>query len=115
MAPVVETSGTQTAVISTEHTLSAPSVAQTRFLTVNLKNMAAGDIVELRVYDKTLTGDTITVGSATTMLYLATYQGPVSQPVVQSPFIPVAYAATFTLKQTSGTGRSYDWHVCTVD
>ncbi len=113
--PAVESSGTQTATVSTEHTLLAATTSKTRVLTVNLKNMVAGDTVELRIYNKTLTGDTITTGSTTTLEYLATYNGAMSEPVVQSVPVVGGYATTFTLKQTAGTSRNFDWNVLTLD
>lgn len=114
MAPTVASSGTQTATISTEHTLLTQSSAKTCVLQVNLVNLANGDTVELRIYNKTLTGDTLTPGT-TLPLYLATYQNAVAEPVVQSVPIPVGYGAVFTLLQTAGTGRNFDWHVLTLD
>jgi len=54
MAVVVESSGTQTAVIGTEHTLASPTTAKTRQLVVDLSNLANGDVVELKVRRKVL-------------------------------------------------------------
>lgn len=115
MAPVVESVNTQSATIGTEHSLLSVSTAKTRVLVVNLKNMAASDRVELRVYSKVLTGDTIATGNSTTLVYTATYQGVQSEPVVQSVPIASGYAALFSLKQTAGAGRTFDWHVVTLD
>lgn len=109
MALASEFSGTQTAVINTEHSLAAPTTAKTRVLSVDLSNMVAGDTVELRIKAKVLTGGTIREA------YTATYSHAQGAPVVFS--VPVAgmYGSTFTLKQTAGTGRSFDWSVLTLD
>lgn len=115
MAPVVESSGTQSATISTEHTLLSVSTAKTRVLTVNLRNMGASDRVEVRIYNKTLTGDTMAAGNFATLAYIGTYQGTQSEPVVQSVPVPAGYASLFTLTQTAGTGRTFDWNVLTLD
>lgn len=115
MAPVVAAYGTQTATVSTEHTLYTQTAAHTSVLTVSLTNLAIGDTVVLTIYDKGLTGDTITTGTAPNVLYQASYSHARSEPMVQSVPVPVAYGAVFTLKQTAGTGRDFPWHVVTLD
>lgn len=115
MAPVVESVNTQTATIGTEHTLLTPTTAKTRVLTVNLRNMTGSDRVEIRVYNKTLSTDSILTSTNTHLVYLATFAGVISDPVVQTVPIPVAYGCLFSLKQTAGTGRAFDWHVVTLD
>lgn len=113
MAPAVEASGTQTATISTEHTLNADwTTAKTRVVTINLGNMALGDTVEIRLYNKVLTGDTV---GSTVLQDLATFQHVQSQPVLQIPPIVVAYGGRVTLKQTAGTGRNFPFNITTLD
>ena len=114
MAPTVVDSGTQTAIVGTEHTLEDIASASTIVATFNLKNMVTGDTVELRVYNKTLTGDTITAGSTTTLAYLATYAHVQGEPVVATVPVTVGYAAKVTLKQTAGTARNFDWNVLSL-
>lgn len=56
MAVTTLSSGSQTAVISTEHTLGTdPAVAGTFTLHVDAINMATSDALELRIYQKILT------------------------------------------------------------
>ena len=109
--------GTQAAVIGTEHTLDAEAGAGVYTLTVNLRNMVNGDIVQLRVYQKVLTGD-----AQQWLLYEAEYsnvQGDAAavgskangEVLTASPAIVAAFGATFTLLQTAGTGRNFDWIV----
>lgn len=107
MAVSVNTSGSQTATISTEHTLATITAAGIYQLKVDLGNLAAGDTVELRVYGKVRSGDTERLE-----------WGPVSYgPIVPSMLIPVSpaivTAVSFraTLKQVAGTGRTFPWAV----
>jgi len=105
MANTVESSGTQTAVIGTEHTLAAPTTAAIRVLRVDRNAMVAGDLLTLRVKTKVLTGGTIREQ------YHWNYPGLPANPVVESIPIVTPFGATFTLQQTAGTGRSYDWSI----
>lgn len=97
--------GSQTAVISTEHTLATVTADGTYVLYVDTNNMVNGDEVELRVkYKVRSTGTTREMQVA----YYAHAQG---QPVKAS--IPVASIneCVFTLKQTAGTGRVFPWEI----
>lgn len=58
MAVTAQGSGTQTATVTTEHTLLDIAVAGVFNLEVDTVNMAAGDILELRVYQIILTAGT---------------------------------------------------------
>ena len=109
MGVAVESTGTQSATLDTEHSLATPATAKTRVMLVDLTNLVAGDVVILRIKTKVLTG-----GSAI-LAYQATFAGPVSTPAC--PSVPVAcpFGGTFTLEQTDGTGRSYDWAILTLD
>jgi hypothetical protein len=104
-------SGTQTATVGTEHFLSSPNVAGTFTFHVDTVNMAAGDVLELRVYQMVLTGGTARVA------YAMTY--PDAQPAddLIKIFVPISNELTdtnslrFSLKQTVGTGRAFPWKV----
>lgn len=109
MAVAVESSGTQTAVIGTEHTLASPTTAKTRQLVVDLTNLANGDTVELRVQRKVLSTGTVRTWQT------AVFSHAQASPVVLSVPCPSPHGATFTLRQTAGTARSYDWSVETLD
>lgn len=100
-------SGTQSATVSTEHTLLDTATAGDYQLKVNLSNLAAGDIVELRMYDKVLSGDAYGV------VFSAVYtdaQGTDGE-ICVSPPLMMPNGGKFTLKQTAGTGRSFKWVV----
>jgi hypothetical protein len=99
--------GSQTATLTTEHTLFDSSVAGTYTLYVDTVNMAAGDVLELRGYKMALTSGTRRV------VYLATFAGAQITDDIGKISLPIATALTdsgavrFTLKQTFGTGRVY--------
>ena len=109
--PALYASGSQVATVTTEHTLNSPSAAGTYILSVDTSVMASGDVLELRVYQVTLTGGTQRVA------YLMIYYGAQPTDDVEKISIPIgndlveANALKFTLKQTFGTGRTYPWKV----
>jgi hypothetical protein len=109
MTLVSESSGTQTAIIGTEHTLAASTTAKTRVLSIDLSALTTGDTVTLRIKAKVLSG------GAEAVAYTATYAHGQIEPVVYSIPIPSLHGATFTLQQTAGTGRSFPWTVATLD
>ncbi len=102
------TSGTQSASLDTEHTLTTETTADIFVLVVNLSNMTTGDITTLRIKTKVLSG-----GSAT-LAFIRTFSGPQTELVVYSEPVPSAHSVAFTLEQTDGTGRSYEWSVLKV-
>lgn len=106
---IIEASGTQTAVIGTEHTLSAPVTGKTRVLLVNAFNLVAGDVLELRIKGVVLAAGT------ESLIRLSTFTGALTEPHLQSPPIVMPQGGTITLKQTAGTGRAFPWAVCTLD
>jgi hypothetical protein len=107
MTVSVNTSGSQTATISTEHTLATITTAGIYQLMTDLGNLAAGDIVELRAYGKARSGDT------ERLMWGPVSYGPIvpAQLLPPSPAIVTAVSLKFTLKQTAGTGRAFPWAV----
>ena len=111
MAVTAQASGTQTAVIGTEHYLADVAVAGVFTCHIDTINMAAGDVLELSVYQMVLT-----VGTAR-VVYFGAYSGvqPTDDKIKIS--IPISNELTdatslrFSLKQTFGTGRAYPWKV----
>lgn len=113
MSVTLQGGGTQTAVIATEHTLLDVAIAGTFVFEVDTVNMAAGDVLELRIYKKCLTGGTLRVAykmsyfdaQPTDDIYKISV--PVSNDLVESASL------RFTLKQPTngGTGRAYPWKV----
>lgn len=109
-APTSEQSGTTSALtLNSETTLgSAITSAGTYQLKLNLENIAGGatpDILELRVYSKTLSGD------SEELIDIWTLVGAQVVPIIYTPPYPELYYLEFTLKQTQGTGRTFKWNI----
>lgn len=106
--PLSKANGTQVAVISTEHALASVTDPGTYILQVNTANMVYGDTLELRVKVKTLTG------GAEALYQLGQYANAQLDPVKVSLPCVSLYSMTCTLKQTAGTGRSFEWNIVQV-
>lgn len=111
MAVTAQGTGTQTAVVGTEHTLLDIAVAGTFTLHIDTNAMVAGDSLELRIYQIVLTGGTRRVA------YFTRYDGAQSSDDQIKISVPVSNELTdagsirFTLKQTAGTSRNFPWKV----
>jgi hypothetical protein len=111
LAVTAQSTGTQTATISTEHTLLDVAVAGTFTLHVDKNAMVSGDTLELRIYQIVLTSGTRRVA------YKTVYSGAQSTDDMIAISVPISNELTdsgsvrFTLKQTAGTGRAYPWKV----
>lgn len=111
MAVTSFANGTQTATVTTEHFVSDVNQAGTYVFEVNTTNMAAGDVLELRIYRKPLTGSTSVVA------YFSAFYGVQPAEDVIKISVPIsndhtnATALRFSLKQTFGTGRNFEWNV----
>jgi hypothetical protein len=111
MAVTAQGSGTQSATVTTEHTLLDVAVAGTFTLHVDAVNMVAGDVTELRIYQIVLTGGTRRVA------YYAKFDGVQPTDDVIKISVPISNELTdsgslrFTLKQTLGTSRNFPWKV----
>lgn len=104
MTWTVDNSGSQTATIGTEHTLDSPATNATYVLAVDTVNLANGDLVELRCYDKV-------DGTNLRQIWKGTYQHAQINNGKVSPPLAVTAGAQFTLKQVAGTGRVFPWSV----
>jgi hypothetical protein len=104
MTWVVDSSGSQTATIGTEHILVSPTTNATYVFSVDTKNMVNGDLLELRCYDMV---DAVNYAQ----MWKGTYQHIQVNNAKASPPLAVTTQAKFTLKQTAGTGRSFPWSV----
>jgi hypothetical protein len=111
VAVTAQGSGTQLSVVTTEHTLLDVAVTGTFQITVDKFNMASGDTLELRIYDIVLTSGTRRVA------YFQSYSGAQSTDDMLAISVPISNDLTdagslrFTLKQTAGSPRNYDWKV----
>jgi hypothetical protein len=107
--PTVQASGTQAASIGVEQTLAdLTSPFAVYQMIVDVSNMQAGDVTNLRVYTRVLGG-----GALDSALYQQISGAPtgygdqvyLSLPVVSDQEIK------FTLQQIAGSPRSYPWKV----
>lgn len=105
MAVTINTEGSQTATVTTEHTLATVTTVGTFVLVVDTANLANGDTLELRIKTKLTSGDT------SQLAYFATYVN--AQTDLNKYSIPVPSPIEFvaTLKQTVGTGRVFIWAI----
>lgn len=101
-------SGTQSAVIDTEHFLGTdPESTDGAFqFVVNLANMARGDELEIRVYEAALPGDT---SSEQAVIWHFLHEQ--NDTIFISPAMILLHRWRFSIKQTAGTGRSYKWSI----
>ena len=100
-------SGTQLATIGVEHILYNPTCNKWFSGYVDLSNMKSGDRVELRVYVLVKTA----AGGAYVQYYASKYTGTQTYPLVYIPLYLSDIGWKLTLKQTSGTGKTFDWSV----
>lgn len=111
MAVTAAGSGTQTATVTTEHTLLDVSTAGVYTFHVDTVNMTSNDALELRIYQMVLTSGTRRVA----YFYRCSAGQPTDDLIKIS--VPVANELTdsgalrFTLKQTAGTSRNFPWKV----
>lgn len=99
----VSSSGSQTAVIGTEHIIYNPITSRYFTAYIDLTNMTVTDTVEIRVY--------VIVKTAGSYIqyFLSSYSGVQTNPLVYIPSMPSEIGLKITLKQTAGTGRVFDW------
>jgi hypothetical protein len=109
MAITVQDSGTQTAVIGTEHTVEDAVVNGTFVFVVDTSNMANGDQLELAVKTR------MTALGTTRVAYKAGYAHAQAELIKHSIPLATDTRITATIKQTAGTGRNYDWKVLRID
>lgn len=107
---IVTNSGSLT-LSGTEQTLGAARTdGKTYVCQIDLNAMAAGDVVEFYVYVKVLTGSTAR------LVWKASWANAQSgSPVVQTPPVPAPYSVEFKMKQPTGTARSIDYALISID
>lgn len=109
MAIAVIASGTQSATVTTEHSLATSTTGKTYVLVVNTANMVNGDELELRIKTKVLTGSTAQLA------YIAAYAHVQAAPNKYSVPVPANWSCEVTLKQTAGTSRNFEWALLSID
>lgn len=110
-APGVAADGSQTATLTTEHTLmdnTGTVTAGYYQLVVDAVLLLTGEDLELLVYEPVRSGGTVRVVER---IFLT---GALGDPVIKSNMHACPFGAKFTLKQTGGTGRVFPWCVRNV-
>lgn len=102
------TSGSQTATIDTEHTLATITAAGVYVLRVDTTNMVADDRMVLRAKTESRVSET-----ALLLLYEVAFSDVQFEVLKDSPPIasPASGQCRFTLEQTDGTGRVFEWSI----
>lgn len=111
MGVTLSSSGTQVcSVQGTEYSIISSFGTGVYIVTLDLSDLAAGEVLVCRAKAKVLSG-----GSAV-LMYTATYSGVQAEPCVSSIPLPIGYTSggSFTLQQTSGSGASIPWNYMTL-
>lgn len=106
--PTLTASGTQTAVVNTEHTLTTQTNNRFYSAYIDLTNMAAADVVEVRV------SVIVKAAGSAILYYLGTFSGVQPNPLLYVASLPSDISWKITLKQTAGTARTYDYRILEV-
>jgi len=101
-------SGSQTAILTTEHTLATETDEGIYVLVVDTANMDLGDTVTLKIKTKYASGGT------SRLAFSATYAHAQTEINKYSPPIPVDTEIICTLTQAAGTGRTFYWNLLKV-
>lgn len=105
-------SGTQAAVINTLHSLGTEITAEgTYVLKLNVRNLADGDSLEVYAETKCLTTNALEIAYGPIHYnHLNTDKNKNSVPIPQE----AGSGLLFKIKQTAGTGRSFDWNILKI-
>jgi hypothetical protein len=100
--------GSQTATINTEHFLGTdPDVTDGVFqFWVELSTMADGDTLEIRLYEKIRAA-----GDTAQQLHMWQLRDAQSDDIWASPTVILLNGWRFSIKQTAGTGRAFQWSI----
>lgn len=105
---------TQTCTINTEHFLSSNGINQAGAfqLILDVENLVSGDVLEVRSYQKILTGSTAKciepqiINGAEITVNNRTWR---SEPLIND--LAETNAGRFSIKQVGGTGRDIIWKI----
>lgn len=111
MSVSLQASGTTTPTVGTEDQLADTGIVGVFTFHIDTTNMAAGDVLEVRVYQMIITGGTPRVA------YVASYSGVQPADDMIKISVPIgndltdSTALRFSIKQTFGTARAFPWKV----
>ena len=112
LSPSPATGNTGALTIGTETILAAAtslSQAGTFLPQVDLSNMADGDVTEIRVYNQANSSS-----SLVEEISLSFANGQIEL-MPSLPAVPATIGWKLTIKQTAGTGRTYQWSVLNLN
>lgn len=103
------TSGTQTATISTEHTLGVAQTDDGVYVgSVNVTNMATGDTLKIRSYKKVIAAGSVALFQEIEL------SGAQTEKVVDLDPVGSVHGFELRIVQTAGSGRSFEWSILKV-
>lgn len=108
MAVTESNNGSQTATISTEHTLATITTPGVYVLRVDVNALALGDRLVLRAKVRARSADT------TRQLFSAVFEHAQADKIADSIPVPIVHELVWTLQQTAGTGRAFPWSVVSL-
>lgn len=108
MAVTQHANGSQSATVSTEHFLGTdPDTTAGAFqFMVDCVNMARGDELEIRVYEKV--NDS---GDTARLIKVWTINNDQHKNMFATPVLLLLVGWRFSIKQTAGTGRTFEWSI----
>jgi len=103
--PTVKTSGSQTATLTTEHTLATVTDAGTYTVNIDTANLVDGEELALRIYGKARSSDT------ERKIYEHNIANTQATPLLKSLPIDSPHHMKVTIEQNGGTGRAFPWAI----
>ena len=110
MAITQESSGSQTATVTTEHTLATITTQKSFVAYIDCNALAAGEYVELKVKRDVRSSDS----TRTMHTRIVSWLEALVTPIIKLP-VDSAGGGEYvvTLKQLNGTGRAFPWAIDT--
>lgn len=99
------TSGSQTATLTTEHTLATISTAGTFIVNIDAANLVDGEELAIRIYGKARTSDT------ERKVYEHNIANTQPAPLITSLPYATPHHMKVTIEQNGGTGRAFPWSI----
>jgi hypothetical protein len=111
MSLAVHSEGSQTATLTTEHTLATitTGLPKTLVLGVDAGALADGETLTLRIYSILRSGGTERLDQEAVFVH---QQGV---PIKRSIPVPADVSFKATLRQDGGTGRAFPWKIWSLD
>ena len=109
MALAVVASGTQTATLTTEHSLAVSTTGKTYVLCVDTAALVNGETLTLRLKTKILSAGTQRLAYEGIFLHVQ------AEPAKYSVPVPANIEIEATLRQDGGTGRAFPWSLLSID